>query len=126
MFDFLDSDWFNIGLEIIFLILVSYDIKKYIQTRKKEYILNIVLTIGFAIWVLYPYYKSYYGWNDTQKQKMLSTCNDSNNTKLCRCMDDKIFKGYIYDEYKILDKNSTEYKEFLTETKDECLNDSWF
>ncbi len=122
----MDSDWFNIGLEIVFLILVSYDVKKYIETKKREYIVNIVLTIGFAIWVLYPYYKSYYGWDDTQKQEMLSTCVDSNNSKLCKCIDDKVFKSYLYDEYKNLDKNSTEHKEFLTESKEECLDDSWF
>ena len=126
MFDFLDSDWFNIGLEIVFLILISYDIKKYFQTKKKEYITNIVLTIGFAIWVLYPYYKSYYGWEETQKQEMLATCNDSNNSKLCKCVDEKIFKSFVYDEYKSIDKNSTEHKEFLSESKEECEDDSWF
>ena len=126
MFDFLDSDWFNITLEIVFLILISYDVKKYIQTKKKEYILNIVLTIGFAIWVLYPYYKSYFGWQDSQKQEMISTCIDSNNTKLCKCLDEKIFKAYVFDEYKSLDKNSTDYLEFLKEAKEECEDDGWF
>jgi len=126
LFDFLDSDWFNIGLEIVFLILISYDIKKYFETKKREYIVNIVLTIGFAIWVLYPYYKSYYGWNETQKQEIISTCKDANNSELCRCVDETIFKAYVYDEYKALDKNSSEYKEFLKETKEECLDDSWF
>lgn len=126
MFDFLDSDWFNIGLEIVFLILISYDIKKYFETKKREYIVNIVLTIGFAIWVLYPYYKSYYGWNETQKQEIISTCKDANNSELCRCVDETIFKTYVYDEYKALDKNSSEYREFLKETKEECLDDSWF
>ncbi len=124
MFDFLDSDWFNIGLEIVFVILISYDIKKYRQTKKKEYIVNIVLTIGFAIWVLYPYYKSYFGWEESQKEKMLSTCVDSN--ELCRCVDDKIFKEYIYSEYIVLDKNSTAHREFLKDSKEECLDDSWF
>jgi leucyl aminopeptidase (aminopeptidase T) len=57
---------------------------------------------------------------------MISTCKETNNTKLCRCMDDTIFKTYTYDEYKSTDKNSTEYKEFLDETKEECLDDSWF
>jgi hypothetical protein len=126
LFDFLDSDWFNIGLEIVFLILISYDIKKYFETKKREYIVNIVLTIGFAIWVLYPYYKSYYGWNETQKQEIISTCKDANNSELCRCVDETIFKTYVYDEYKALDKNSSEYREFLKETKEECLDDSWF
>ena len=126
MFDFLDSDWFNITLEIVFILLISYDIKKYIETKKKEYITNIVLTIGFAIWALYPYYNSYVGWDDAQKQQMISHCVDSNDTKLCKCVDDKIFKGFVYEEYIALDKNSTEYKEFVKEAKEECLDDSWF
>ncbi|NOR58850.1 MAG: hypothetical protein GQ474_10050 [Sulfurimonas sp.] len=126
MFDFLDSDWFTIGLEIVFLILISYDIKKYFETKKKEYIVNTVLTIGFAIWVLYPYYKSYYGWNETQKQEILATCLDANNSELCKCVDEAIFKEYVYDEYKALDKNSTEHKEFIKETKEGCLDESWF
>lgn len=126
MFDFLDSDWFNITLEIVFLVLISYDIKKYFETKKKEYITNIVLTIGFGVWALYPYYKSYFGWNEKQKTEMISTCKDTNDTKLCECMDDKIFKGYEYEEYIALDKNSTEFKEFLKEAKEDCQDDSWF
>jgi len=126
MSDFLESDWFIITLEIVFLVLVIYDVKKYIQTKKKEYIVNIVLTIGFAIWVLYPMYRSYFGWEELQKQEMLSTCVDTNDTKLCTCVDDAIFKGYIYEEYKALDKNATEYKEFIKEAKEDCLDDSWF
>jgi len=126
MFDFLDSDWFNIGLEIVFLILISYDVKKYIETKKKEYITNIVLTVGFAIWVLYPYYKSYFGWQDAQKTELISTCIDTNETKLCKCVDEAIFKEYTYDEYKVLDKNSSEYEEFVSETKEDCLDDGWF
>lgn len=126
MFDFLDSDWFTIGLEIVFLILISYDIKKYFETKKKEYIVNTVLTIGFAIWVLYPYYKSYYGWEDSQKEVMIAECKDSNNTELCECVDRAIFKEFVFDEYKALDKNSSEYKEFIKETKEGCQDDSWF
>ena len=126
MFDFLDSDWFNIGLEIVFLILISYDIKKYFETKKREYIVNIVLTVGFAIWVLYPYYKSYYGWDETQKQEMISICLDANDTDLCKCVDRSIFKEYIYEEYKVLDKNSTDYKEFLKEAREDCSDESWF
>lgn len=126
MFDFLDSDWFIISLEIVFVILISYDIKKYIETKKKEYITNIVLTLAFAIWTLYPMYKSYFGWNDSQKKEMISTCKDTNNTKLCECVDEKIFKEYVYEEYIHVDKNSADYKEFLNEAKEECLDDSWF
>jgi hypothetical protein len=127
LFDFLDSDWFNIGLEVVFLVLISYDIKKYIQTKKKEYITNIILTIGFAIWALYPYYNSYIGWDEEQKKEMLSNCKgDENSTKLCRCIDDATFKNYVYEEYIKLDKNSTDYKEFLKDTTEECLDDGWF
>lgn len=125
MFDFLDSDWFIITLEIVFLILIIYDVKKYIETKKKEYITNAVLTIGFAIWTLYPMYTSYFGWDETQKKEMLSTCGDSNTSGLCKCVDDTIFKEYTYEEYKALDKNSNEYTEFIKETKEDCLDDSW-
>ncbi|QOP45196.1 hypothetical protein [Sulfurimonas paralvinellae] len=127
MFDFLDSDWFNITLEIVFLILISYDVKKYFETRKWEYIINIVLTIGFAIWALYPYYNSYVGWKENQKSEMLSHCSgDESSTKLCKCLDDATFKEYTYDEYRSLDKNSSDYKKFVKDAKEECLDDSWF
>jgi len=127
LFEFLDSDWFNIGLEVVFLILISWDVKKYFETRKREYIVNIVLTIGFAIWALYPYYNSYVGWEDEQKKEMLSHCTgDENSTKLCRCLDDATFKEYTYEEYKALDKNGSDYKEFLKDAREDCLDDSWF
>ena len=126
MFDFLDSDWFNIGLEILFLILISYDINRYIKTKRKEYIVNIVVTLGFAIWVLYPYYKSYFGWSEAQKQELISTCADANDTKLCKCIDEALFKGFTYEEYKSQDTNSNEFKEFLEDAKEECLDESWF
>jgi len=126
VFDFLDSDWFIIGLEIIFLILISYDIKRYLETKKNEYIINIVLTLGFAVWTLLPFYTSYFGWEDTQKNRMLKNCNDSNNTKLCNCLDESIFKTYTNSEYIIIDKNSTDFKEFQKESREDCLDDSWF
>ena len=69
MFDFLDKDWFIITLEIIFLILIIYDIRQYIKTKKKEYITNTVVTLAFAIWTLYPMYTSYVGWESIQKEK---------------------------------------------------------
>ncbi len=129
MLDFMDSDWFIIGLEIVFLILISYDVKQYLATKKREYIFNIVLTLGFAIWTLEPFYKSYFGWEESQKQEMLATCSkfkDTNKTDLCNCVDETIFKSYVYEEYNALDKNSIEYKEFVKETKEDCLDDSWF
>jgi hypothetical protein len=126
MLDFLDSDWFNIALEVVFVILISYDIKKYFETKKREYIVNIVLTIGFAVWTLYPYYTSYVGWDESQKEVMISHCEDSNDTKLCQCLDNKTFKTYTHDEYITLDQNATEYKEFLKEARKDCLDDGWF
>jgi hypothetical protein len=126
MFDFLDSDWFNISLEIIFVILIAYDIKKYMQTKKKEYITNIVLTLGFAVWTLYPYYNSYIGWDEKQKLEMISTCQEDSNVTLCKCLDERIFKEYTYEEYKILDKNSSDFQEFVKESKEDCADDSWF
>jgi len=127
VFDFLDSDWFNISLQIVFLVALIYDVRKYRETKKNEYIINIVLTIGFAIWMLYPYYISYIGWNEGQKSEILSHCKgDENSTKLCKCLDDMTFKNYTYEEYKKLDRNSSEYKDFLKDAKDDCLDDSWF
>ena len=126
MFDFLDSDWFIIGLEIVFLILIVYDIKQYVQTKKKEYITNIVLTLGFAVWALMPMYTKYFGWEESQRETMLQVCNDSNATELCNCIDESIFKEYTFKEYTNIDKNSTEYVEFLQDTKEGCLDDSWF
>ncbi len=126
MFDFLESDWFNITLEIIFLIMVIWDIKRYFVTRKKEYIVNIILTIGFAYWALEPYYKSYIEWNDDQKSSLISTCKNESNTTLCKCIDDAIFKNYSHEEYIKLDKNASEFKEFLKDAKEECLDDGWF
>jgi len=119
MFDFLDSDWFIITLEIVFVILIAYDVKQYMKTKKKEYITNIVLTFGFAVWTLYPMYKSYFGWEESQKIELLSTCQNDENQTLCKKVDDAIFKSYTYDEYKVLDKNSTEFKEFIKETKED-------
>lgn len=124
--EFLKSDWFNIGLEIIFVILIAYDLKKYFETKKREYITNAVLTIVFAVWALYPYYNSYIGWDDKQKQEMISTCSNEKDKKLCECIDDKIFKEFDHAEYIHVDKNSTDYKEFLKESKEECLDDGWF
>ena len=129
MFDFLDSDWFIITLEIVFVILIAYDIKKYIEMKKKEYITNIVLTLGFAIWTLYPMYTSYFGWQDKQKQEMLLVCDemkDANATKLCNCVDETIFKNFTYKEFSQKDTNSKEYQEFMKEAKEDCLDDGWF
>lgn len=126
MFDFLDSDWFIITIEIVFVFLIAYDIKKYRESKKREYIFNIVLTIGFAIWALYPFYKSYFGWAESQKVELLNHCDEVSDTKLCKCLDEAIFKEYVYEEYIALDKNSTAFKEFIEEAKEECSDSGWF
>ena len=128
MFDFLDSDWFIITLEIVFVTLIIYDIKKYIQTKKKEYITNIVLTAGFAIWTLMPMYTKYFGWEDVQKQEILESCKntDINATQLCSCVSDSIFKNFTNEEYVRKNSGDKDYKEFIKETKEDCLDDGWF
>jgi hypothetical protein len=126
VFDFLDSDWFVISLEIVFLLFIAYDAKKYFETKKKEYITNIVLTLGFFIWALIPFYNSYMTWSEDKKQELISECKKENNETLCQCLDEKIFKEYSFDDFKSLDKNSSDFNEFIKDTKEECLDDSWF
>ena len=127
MFDFLSSDWFNIALEIVFLVFIIYDIKQYTKTKKKEYIFNIVMTIGFFIWTIIPYYNSYIRWDDNAKLALKQTISlETNQTKLIDCLSDTIYKEYPYNEYEKVDKNSSQYKEFIQEATEECLDDSWF
>ena len=120
----MDEDWFIITLEIVFLIFIIYDARKYLQTKKKEYLTNIVLTIGFAIWTLYPMYISYFKWTETQKQEILKACDKEDNASLCRCIDGGLFKEYAFKEIKTLDK--IELQEFKKDAKEDCLDDGWF
>ena len=124
MFDFIDSDWFNITLQVFFLIFIVYDAKQYLQTKKKEYLTNIALTIGFAIWTLYPMYISYFKWTDEQKQEVLKACDKEDNATLCKCVDGGLFKEYGFEELQTLDKK--ELQEFKKDAKEDCLDDSWF
>lgn len=126
MFDFLDNDWFIIALEIVFLLFIAYDWKKYQETKKKEYITNIVLAVVFAVWTLLPFYNSYMTWTDSDKQKVVSECLKENNETLCECLSDTTFKEYTFENYKEIDKESEEFKEFIKDSKEECLDDSWF
>lgn len=126
MFDFLDNDWFVIALEIVFLLFIAYDWKKYQETKKKEYITNIVLAIVFAVWTLLPFYNSYMTWTDKDKKSFITTCQKENNETLCSCLSNTLFKEYAFEEYKKMDKEGEEFKEFIKETKEECLDDSWF
>jgi hypothetical protein len=126
MFDFLSSDWFTIALEIVFLVFIVYDVKQYVRTKKNEYIVNIVLTIGFFIWTIIPFYNSYITWDDTAKVEVKHKLLQENNETLSECLSDSIYKEYPYSEYIQLDKNATPYKESLKEMQEECLDDSWF
>ncbi len=122
----MQSDWFNIALEIIFLVLIVYDFKKYLATGKKEYLLNVALTVVFAIWALYPYYKEYLEWNNEEREKILKNCTFDANKTTCSCIANALFKEYSAKEYHEIDKNSKEFKEFIKEAKEECLDTSWF
>ncbi len=124
MFDFMDEDWFTITLEVFFLIFIVYDAKQYLQSKKKEYLVNIVLTIGFAIWTLYPMYISYFKWSETQKEEVLKSCEKEDNVTLCRCIDGGLFKEYSFEELKSLDKDKLQ--KIKEEAKEDCLDDGWF
>jgi len=127
MFDFMDSDGFIIGLEIVFLTFVIYDAWKFYKTRRKEYVINIIMAVGFALWILVPFYTKYYDWTDEQRQSHKTQCLLEHNASYCACMDNLIEKSYTYDAYEKIDKkNDTGYKEFLIESKEECFGDSWF
>ncbi len=124
MFDFLDADWFVIGLEIVFLLFIGYDLYKYKKTRKKEYILNIVLAIGFAAWVLYPFYIKYYTWEEKDRESLIQRCLDEHNTTYCSCVDDRIFKEYDLQTFNQLDKkNDKEFLEFIKMSEQECFEE---
>jgi hypothetical protein len=126
MFDFLDSDGFIIGLEIVFLTFIAYDAYKYFKTRRREYLLNIVLAIGFAIWVLYPFYTKYYKWEDKDRQSLIQNCLGEHNASYCNCVDDLIFKTYDLESFSRLDQQSEAFVEFIKDSEKECFEGSWF
>ncbi len=124
MFDFLDNDYFNIILQIVFLLFIAYDTKKYFQTRQKQYLINIALTLGFFIWAIVPFYNKYMTWDNTHKSELKIWCEKDNNISMCKCLDDKVFKEYSYESYKAYkSKTDSDLKEFLSEVKKECLED---
>ncbi|HIC44779.1 MAG TPA: hypothetical protein EYO73_11040 [Sulfurimonas sp.] len=127
MFDFMDSDWFIIGLEVVFLSFIAYDGWKFYKTRKKEYIMNIVLAIGFALWVLVPFYTKYYDWSDTEREGLSKTCLSENNASYCTCMNNMIEKEYTHKQYEDINKkDDKDYLDFVKDSKEECFGDSWF
>ncbi|MGB5965583.1 MAG: hypothetical protein WBF77_04935 [Sulfurimonadaceae bacterium] len=128
MFAFYESDWFTIVLEILFLLFIAYDTKRYFQTGKREYLINIVLAIVFFFWALVPFYNKYYSWQDVDKESVLAACVKEHNQSYCSCLDDKIFKEYDFESFKELEKRKDkDYLEFVDEVDKECRGEgSWF
>jgi len=128
MFAFYESDWFTIILEILFLVFIVYDIKRYIETKKREYLLNIVLTIGFFFWALVPFYNKYLTWHEADRATLVAACLQEHNESYCNCLDDKVFKSYSRDDFKSIDqKNDVDFVEFLDESDRECRGDlAWY
>ena len=128
MFAFYESDWFTITLEILFLLFIIYDTKRYFQTKKREYLFNIVLAVGFFFWALVPFYNKYYTWQDITKADLMHECVAEYNQSHCDCFDDAIFKEYDFETFKILDrKKDADYLEFIDEADKECRGEgSWF
>ena len=121
MFDFLDEDWFNITLQILFLLFIVYDLRRYLQTKKREYIINIALTIIFFIWAAVPFYTKYLSWSDKQRALLDTACGMSMHDTICRCINDKIEKEYPYEEYKDLElTGSQELRNFVKDAAKEC------
>ncbi len=128
MFAFYQSDWFTLFLEILFLLFIAYDIRRYFQTRKREYLMNIVLAVLFFFWALVPFYNKYYTWQDIDRESLLGECLKEHNQTYCSCYDDMLFKEYEFDDFKGLAAQKDEdYLEFLEDVDKECRdNGSWF
>ena len=128
MFAFYESDWFTIVLEVLFLLFIAYDTKRYFQTGKREYLINIVLAIVFFFWALVPFYNKYYTWQDVDKESVIAECVQEYNQTYCSCLDDMIFKEYDFESFKALEKQKdTDYLEFIEEVDKECRGEgSWF
>lgn len=118
MFDFLDNDIFVMVLNVVFLVFIIYDFRKYQQTKQKMFLVNIAITIGFAIWVMIPFYNKYITWQDKDIQTLTQNCED--NKSLCDCLTDSTIKNYDYESYVLEDKNSSHYREFFKENLQEC------
>ena len=118
MFDFLDNDIFVIVINIIFLLFIIYDVKKYRQSRERKFLFNIALTIGFAIWVMIPFYNKYITWDEKDIKRVDLECE--HNQSLHDCLVDCTVKNYSFEAFKALDKSGDDYKTFLKEMTEEC------
>lgn len=127
MFAFYESDWFTITLEILFLLFIAYDTKRYFETRKREYLLNILLAVVFFFWALIPFYNKYLTWDEAAKTALITECSNEHNTSYCSCLEDKVFKEYDFESYRKIEKTDEDLLEFLQESDKECRGEgSWF
>jgi len=120
LFDFFDSDAFNIGLEIAFLAFIGYDARKYFLTKRREYAINIVLAIGFFIWAAIPFYNKYYTWSEAERNALQAICEKEESREVCECLTDTLTKEYSFSAYEEA-YESPEQKAFTQEAKKECL-----
>lgn len=126
---FYESDWFTITLEILFLLFIAYDTKRYYQTGKREYLINIVLAVLFFFWALVPFYNKYLTWEESDRIALIAECQKEHNASYCFCLDDKIFKEYDFEGYRGLEKGKeSEFALFIDEVDKECKGEeeSWF
>ena len=122
MFDFFESDAFTIGLEIAFLVFIAYDAKKYYLTKRREYLLNIVLALGFFIWAAIPFYNKYFTWNDAARAAVQTICEKENNASICDCLGDTLVKEYSLNAYEAAFETAS-LKAFEKETLESCRED---
>jgi len=125
---FYESDWFAIALEILFLLFIAYDAKRYYQTRKREYLFNIVLAPLFFFWALVPFYNKYITWQESDRIAFTAACQNDHNASYCQCLEDSIVKEYDFGTYSALEKeNDSDLIAFLDEADTECRSEeSWF
>jgi hypothetical protein len=121
MFDFLDNDIFVITINIFFLIFIIYDYKKYRATKQKMLLLNIAVTIGFAIWVMIPFYNKYLTWSDTDIAQLTQSCE--HNRSICECLVNEVITSYSFESYCLIDANRSGFQSFDLEDPKLCFKD---
>lgn len=122
MFEFFESDVFTIGLEIALLLFVAYDLKKYLATKKREYMVNIVLALGFFIYTAIPFYNKYVTWSEADRIALQTVCEKEHTKAVCKCLSDATEKKYSFAAYEKAFE-SEELKTFTDETLQECTED---
>jgi len=119
MFDFLENDIFVIVLNIAFLLFIIYDYRKYRVTKQKKFLFNIIMTIGFAIWVMIPFYNKYITWSDKDIVQLTQSCE--HNSSVCECLVNGVITSYSFDTYATIDINRSGFKSFTVEDSELCF-----